>query len=67
MIMTLKIGKLIAKIAPKVFKTIKNLKLLGKDVAIDLFKLALVITVILAVLGVIPWDTVDKAFEYLSS
>jgi len=70
--------KIISLLAPKIFKVIKNLKskeggegkfnlkLLGKDMAIDLFKVAIVIIVLLAVFGIIDWETVEKAMEYFS-
>ncbi len=75
--MAIKIGKVISALAPKVFKVIKNLKskeggegnfnmkLLGKDVAVDLFKIAIVLVVLLAVFGMITWENVEKAAEYL--
>jgi len=68
--------KIISILAPKIFKLIKNLKskdggegklnvkLLGQDVAIDLFRVGLVIVVLLAVFGVVDWETVEKASEY---
>ncbi len=70
------IGKIISVLAPKIFKLIKNLKskeggegklnvkLLGQDVAVDLFRVGLFIVALLAVFGVIDWETVEKASEY---
>jgi len=70
------LGKLISVLAPKIFKVIKNLKsraggegklnvkLLGQDVVIDLFRVGIFIVVLLAVFGVVDWDTVEKASEY---
>ncbi len=79
MIMALKIGKIISVIAPKVFKIVKNLKskdggegnfnmkLLGKDVAIDLFRVAIVLIVLLAAFGIVSWESVEKAIQYLGN
>lgn len=79
MIMALKIGKIISIVAPKIFKVVKNLKskdggegnfnvkLLGKDVAVDLFRAAIVIIVLLAVFGIVSWESVEKAMEYLGN
>ncbi len=74
--MIMALGKLISVLAPKIFKVIKNfkskdggvgklnVKLLGQDVAIDLFRVGLFIVVLLAVFGVVDWETVEKASEY---
>ncbi len=74
--MIMALPKIISILAPKIFKLIKNLKskeggegklnvkLLGQDVAIDFFRVGLFIVVLLAVFGVIDWETVEKASEY---
>ena len=74
--MIMALPKIISILAPKLFKVIKNLKskdggegklnvkLLGQDVAIDLFRVGMFIVVLLAVFGVIDWETVEKASEY---
>jgi len=74
--MIMALPKIISILAPKIFKVIKNLKskdggegklnvkLLGQDVAIDLFRVGLFIVVLLAVFGVVDWETVEKASEY---
>ena len=68
--------KILSVIAPKIFKVIKNLKskaggegkinvkLFGQDVAVDLFRVGIFIVVLLAVFGVIDWETVEKAYKY---
>ncbi len=77
MIMALKVGKIIAAVAPKVFKIVKNLKSkdggegkinvkkIFQDGSIDLFKVAIVIIVFLAIFGVVTWETVEKAMQFL--
>jgi len=68
---------IITAIAPKIFKVIKNLrskeggegnfnmKLLGKDIAIDIVKIALIVIVLLTLFGVISWEDASKAKEFL--
>jgi len=67
---------ILSVIAPKIFRVIKNLKskaggegkinlkLFGQDVAVDLFRVGIFIVVLLAVFGVIDWETVEKAYKY---
>jgi len=74
--------KIISILAPKIFKVIKNLKskaggegkfnlkLLGQDIAIDLTVIAgasIIIIIFLAVLGIISWETLEKAIPYLEN
>ncbi len=74
--MIMALPKLISILAPKIFKVIKNLKskdggegklnlkLFGQDIAVDLFRVGIFIVVLLAVFGVIDWETVEKAAGY---
>jgi len=74
--MIMALPKILSVIAPKIFKVIKNLKskaggegkinlkLFGQDIAVDLFRVGIFIVVLLAVFGVIDWETVEKAYKY---
>jgi len=75
--MIMALPKIISILAPKIFKVIKNLrskeggegsfnmKLLGKDIAVDIVKVALIVIVLLALFGVISFEDAEKAKDLI--
>ena len=75
--MIMALPKIIGVLAPKLFKVIKNLKskeggegkfnvkLLGKDIAVDLFRVGILILVLLTAVGVIKIEMLEKLVPFL--